>query len=591
LEWMTSSIASEKALSTKYFVEFVQAAAELGFNIETTPSVMYSDAACRLPKPKQVCFSYHSHGEEDRVWRIKEGYLPGLYTFDRLGYSGFSELARFPDRFGDEIRSFDLDQADKTISLAKSKFFDAGLSKYSQPKSVSSKLPRKYVFFPLQTVHDTVQQFSRIRQADAIRVLAEGSKSSGVALVIKRHPFCQEAETGRALEHAMHSARTVRVVEGPIRELIAGSQSVVGANSGVLFEALIAGKIVHSFATSDFSVATEQIEGIDDLNNVFSYDSTADVSPEVRRFLGWYLSSYCFDIHDRASVTRKILQGCEEYDLLANNRTSYALMRKKHSAKAELARRELILKGSQKKAMSIYSDDLVLNMVRDAYNALASAKTEVWETNQTSPTLPAVVRSTPDQAYYEKLHAEELGYRENNWLVQYLPVIISPPARSLLEIGCGNKKFLAAASSYFEEVIGVDWVSTEVLPPQFTNVRFEQVDIIHQDLPIADIACSADVLEHISPTEIEPLLRKIARSAKYQFHVVACYDDGHSHLSVFDPGTWLALMRRNMGEVWIYDIVPRHLDSTKLVCAITNLPYELLKNIKTRQSKEDRETA
>ncbi|WP_222869600.1 hypothetical protein ROLI_046000 (plasmid) [Roseobacter fucihabitans] len=577
VEWMTSAIASEATLTTACFTQLVQAAQALEARVETTPAQMYSDAAPRLPAPGQVCISYHSHGVEENVWRVKESYLPGYFTFDRFGYSGFSELAKYPDRFAQDIAAFDLTEARAKVAACKAAFLDANRSKYAQPESQAAKLPEGFVFFPLQTVHDAVAQFAHIRQVDAISYLARASAAAGVALVIKRHPYCQDTGITGALENVTQTYPNVTLVDAPIGELISKAQAVVGANSGVLFEALIAGKPVFSFADSDFAQATQQITDPSDLKAAFEPYSGPD-SNHILRFLGWYLSSYCFEL-DMGNALQRKLRDCLD-SVAQKSGAAFVSVSERTKAKQVFADQE---RGRR--------NQLSFMMVRNAYRQSARATGRFWALLRPFVTIASVLRHGKrgrilgriwwllpknrrgelDPAYYERLHAEEISYQTNNWLVEYLPHLSRLNVNAVLEVGCGNGKFLRAAAEKFPRVLGADWVQTETLPLELENVSFTKVNLMQEKLPAADAVCSADVLEHMPREKIEQVIDTLAQAGPKQFHVIACYDDGHSHLSVFDPGTWLALFRRRVPDVEIVDLQPRFGDPERLVCVISNL--------------------
>lgn len=567
LEWMKSKISSEALRAGEYFAFMVSAASELGLTVETTPALMYSDAAPRLPENGQVCISYHSYGDEENVWRVKEGYLPGYFTLDRLGYSGFSELSRYPDRFRSAIDDFDLERARKIVRASRVRFLDANVSKYDQPESVNFRLPSSYVFFPLQTVHDTVQQFSRVSQIDAIHRISDLCAYYETHLVIKRHPFCNDHSTAAVLEDVTRSP-WVTLVDGPINLLIAGAKSVFGGNSGVLFEALLAGKPVFSYASSDFMIATQQLRDAEDFVSVFTGINVIQEGRE--KFLGWYLSEYCFDLYSASSMVQRMkrLTGCNSS--MSINEFSRKQIKEIY-AEAELARRDSLT--NTHKLVS-------LNMLRDAYNAGAREKLKFGFSSSKNEAvvkmLPYNQRTVLRQDYYERMHAEEEGYIEKNWLVEYLPSLLKVEAKHLVEVGCGNGKFLRRAAPAFDRITGCDWVETLTLPLEIPNVDFKKVDLTKGGVPKADILCSADVLEHLPVESVLQVLDSLVAASPLQFHVIACYDDGHSHLTVLDPATWLALFRRIMPNAWLFDISARFNDSTRVICVITNVPFSTI---------------
>jgi len=157
-----------------------------------------------------------------------------------------------------------------------------------------------------------------------------------------------------------------------------------------------------------------------------------------------------------------------------------------------------------------------------------------------------MAHKTRDAAYYQRLHDQPGKYQDNNWLLDELDTLRTFGAKTILELGCGNGRFLAAAAPHFERVYGCDWAKapniTAVLAKP--NITFLRADLLQGMPPVeADLVVSADFLEHLPPKELTHVLAKISRLSERQFHKIACYDDGHSHLSVYRPAQWLALWR------------------------------------------------
>jgi SAM-dependent methyltransferase len=150
-----------------------------------------------------------------------------------------------------------------------------------------------------------------------------------------------------------------------------------------------------------------------------------------------------------------------------------------------------------------------------------------------------------DSAYYQRLHDTSTGYQHNNWLLDELPVLRAFGGCSLVELGCGNGRFLAQAARHWAEVTGVDWARSPVLDAVLRRqprIRFVQQDATQLSLPgCFDLLVSADFLEHVPPPLLPGLIARMNAAATTCFHKIACYDDGHSHLSIFDAATWLAL--------------------------------------------------
>jgi 2-polyprenyl-3-methyl-5-hydroxy-6-metoxy-1,4-benzoquinol methylase len=171
---------------------------------------------------------------------------------------------------------------------------------------------------------------------------------------------------------------------------------------------------------------------------------------------------------------------------------------------------------------------------------------------------------------YQRLHTQDIAYQTNNWMVEHLPFIVAMRPKSLVEVGCGNGRFLHAVAPYVERLTGLDWARSPLLTTLPKNTTFQQANALTDAIPSADVCCSADVLEHFEPAALPALIRKLHNSAKLSYHVIACYDDGHSHCSVFNPGQWLALFRTIDPAYQLTMISPRRQRPDQLLCAITN---------------------
>lgn len=179
----------------------------------------------------------------------------------------------------------------------------------------------------------------------------------------------------------------------------------------------------------------------------------------------------------------------------------------------------------------------------------------------------------PEQIYQD-LHDHEKAYQTNNWLLPALQTISGSGAASVIEIGCGNCKFSAAIADSAAKVTAIDWAKAPGVASLPPNAKFVQADIVNEALPTADLICSADVLEHIAFENVEALIKKLSLSAPLQYHTIACYDDGHSHLTVMHPSAWLAMFQMHIPDAKLINIECRRGDKRQLNCTITNIVVE-----------------
>lgn len=162
-------------------------------------------------------------------------------------------------------------------------------------------------------------------------------------------------------------------------------------------------------------------------------------------------------------------------------------------------------------------------------------------------------RSYISADYYQNLHDTNQAFMENNWLLNELDLIrgIAGDVNSLLELGCGNGRFLEQAANVWPEVTGVDWAKSAYLNKLQTiykNIRFIQADIsTFKFQQKYDLIVSADFLEHLPKELLGVVIAEALRAGLVNFHKIACYDDGHSHLSILTPDEWLAIFNAQPG--------------------------------------------
>lgn len=187
-------------------------------------------------------------------------------------------------------------------------------------------------------------------------------------------------------------------------------------------------------------------------------------------------------------------------------------------------------------------------------------------------------RQNLDAAYYQELHNSNPAFQNNNWLTDELPVLAAWGGKSILEVGCGNGRFLLPASRQWDEVVGVDWARSPVLDKvlgQCPSVRFVQADARTMQFDRQfDLVVSADFLEHLAEEALPAVLVNLHRLGRINFHKIACYDDGHSHLSILPPEKWLELFQQAAPQAGyrLHTVKPRKGDATKLVITLTNAP-------------------
>jgi cyclopropane fatty-acyl-phospholipid synthase-like methyltransferase len=153
---------------------------------------------------------------------------------------------------------------------------------------------------------------------------------------------------------------------------------------------------------------------------------------------------------------------------------------------------------------------------------------------------PMDKRTDLDAEYYQTLHEKNRAYQSNNWLVDQDRLFSIIGGKSVLELGCGNGRFTAKAAAAASHVYGMDWARSPEFDDSPENVTFIEADALTVAMPSVDVACSGDVLEHFRPEDVPGVIAKLHGCATANYHVIACYDDKHSHLTVEPKEWWLA---------------------------------------------------
>ena len=147
--------------------------------------------------------------------------------------------------------------------------------------------------------------------------------------------------------------------------------------------------------------------------------------------------------------------------------------------------------------------------------------------------------------YYQSLHETDRAFIANNWLVEELDRLRPCGRSSILEVGCGNGRFLEIAASHWSVVVGMDWAKSpqiDAVLQRHTNVQFVQQDLATVPIDGAfELVASADFLEHLPQGRLPFVMQSLLSAGRFNFHKIACYDDGHSHLSIFEAERWLEL--------------------------------------------------
>lgn len=189
--------------------------------------------------------------------------------------------------------------------------------------------------------------------------------------------------------------------------------------------------------------------------------------------------------------------------------------------------------------------------------------------------LNAVVKPTSyeavfDASYYQNLHENNSAFQKNNWLLDELEEIKKARPTILCELACGNALFSKKIAAFCSKVYAIDWAEAPSIKNLPNNVIFLKRNIVCDDLPKSDLVCSGDFLEHLPNNALKDTIKKITNSSTLGYHKIACYDDGHSHLSILPPWQWLQLFQNSDPAYKIKKVEFRRDDFRQIVVIISN---------------------
>lgn len=412
--------------------------------------------------------------------------------------------------------------------------------------------------------------------AERLQKLCKGRR-----LFHKAHPFALEFAEQERIELQRITGQVVNNCQHNAYQILSTHDDVelVGISSGLLQEAPWFDKRAHvlsrlfvPLATADDPAldAYQQIHFQTFLSPAFWHQILAPQRPAPR------LASLPLLAHHHARETldhwwdySKVITWERTLPYEAFMRSGGAQFRGRiGNLESQIGHRDVSHGGTQ--AISSSSGDASRELLISLYSRLADGylcADEVLKKN-TSPDI--YQGKALDADYYQSLHENNPLFQANNWLLPYLEFIRGRGFASIREIGCGNGAFLSAISTYVDRAVGLDWAKSPSFPDR-GNISFQQKDITSADLEFFDLNCSADVLEHIDTDKLPALIESLHQSARYNFHVIACYDDGHSHLSILPPDAWLYLFRRLSPSYRIFDFSMRRDNASQIICVVTNL--------------------
>ena len=169
-------------------------------------------------------FSHHSIGAGEGICRFKHTYRSGYFTFDALGYAGFSQLARSPQML-DAAWALPPDAAVAFATALRRDQIEHNTSKYIQPPMSDAGPEPGYVFLALQAVGDTVIRLAPSDPKEFYRRVVEETGKAGLRCVVKRHPRCKRPDVSKFIA-SIADLPHVTITELSINQLLPKAERV-----------------------------------------------------------------------------------------------------------------------------------------------------------------------------------------------------------------------------------------------------------------------------------------------------------------------------------------------------------------------------
>jgi len=275
----------------------------IGANVHETETYYGNDFLERTAPIDGILISYHSVGNAPNIWRLKETPIPFFYNLDKLGYSGWSELAVEKEKHEHIVASLDPRESEIYCKTLSEWLIQENLSKYSQSTSLSP-LSQGFTLYPMQVRNDAVAIHNRLDPLDVLRTAAHICRKRKQTLLVKRHPYCTSPKVALHLKLTAAFNKYVQLTSASITSLLPACDRVIAGNSGVGLEALVYGKPVHSFARSEYEMATYQIHTHRDIEEALSGEPPPQ--PNGQKFAYYFLSERSFDARNVDDIIKKL---------------------------------------------------------------------------------------------------------------------------------------------------------------------------------------------------------------------------------------------------------------------------------------------
>lgn len=344
-EYPSAWIKAQKVNQMNFIQNIIQTGLSLNVELTCIPTPFPSYGVSRLPS-EHLLISFHSYDNPGNVISYKEAPINGLFSLDRKGYAGWSDIALDLNAHLSRIQQIAIKEAKETLAAFKTQLI-GGDSKHPQLKEALPSVDQ-YILFPLQVRTDSVARLANLDMLHVLKTMSALAKQYQKHVVVKLHPFCNSEVTKCVQFIESEQNPFLHVSNAHIIKLIEKADKVVACNSGASLEALILGKDVSCFGKSEWYEITHKLETDADLEALFTRPPQSGLTAFQKQYLTYLLKHYWVKDTDAKAIKDIITQalsnslGSEPCDLYSH--LTQVLLDKQQSLEFERRKFESIEK-------------------------------------------------------------------------------------------------------------------------------------------------------------------------------------------------------------------------------------------------------
>jgi hypothetical protein len=231
--------------------------------------------------------SYHSFSLSGSGVHVKGGPLHGTVLIDSGGYSGWTSICSL--EWADlPLSAIPGDLAGAWVARERVRLSEENRSKYDQRQRGTAALPSgPAVLVALQVADDNALRHRWVDMFELARRVVAGFRSSGVTVIVKRHPKCRDPRTD-ALLRELGGESHVMVSDASIHDLLEKVSAVYCVNSGLGAEALLYGVAVHVGGNVDYRHVCHEVRDLDAMRFGQGAFRPRRAPDDLDRYLYWY---------------------------------------------------------------------------------------------------------------------------------------------------------------------------------------------------------------------------------------------------------------------------------------------------------------